>query len=74
MASRPSRRILAPMPHHSESSSDERSPDSKPSVFADLRKRNAYAARVARMLEAKRERHIEQVIRAQRKHRIHQAR
>jgi hypothetical protein len=65
---------VAAMPHHSEPSPGEASPSPQTNVFADLRKHNAYAARVARMLEAKRNRHIERVIQAQRKHRIHQAR
>ena len=43
-------------------------------VFADLRKRNEYRARVARLLEGKRARHVEHVIQAQRKHRVRQAR
>ena len=43
-------------------------------VFADLRRDNEYAARVARLLEGKRKRHVEQVLQFQRKHRIHQAR
>ena len=43
-------------------------------VFADLRKRNAYRARVARMLEGKRTRHVDRVIQAQRKRRVHQSR
>lgn len=43
-------------------------------LFRDLRVRNEYGARVADMLRIKRERRIERVIQAQRKHRIHQAR
>jgi hypothetical protein len=43
-------------------------------VFADLRRHNEYAARVARLLEAKRKRRVEQVVRLQRKHRLRQAR
>jgi hypothetical protein len=43
-------------------------------VFADLRKRNEYRARVAQLLEGKRARHVEHVIQAQRKHRVRQAR
>ncbi|MBV8431192.1 MAG: hypothetical protein JO244_08525 [Solirubrobacterales bacterium] len=49
-------------------------PQARTSPFADLRRHNAYAAQVARLLEARRERRIEQVIRMQRKHRFHQAR
>lgn len=43
-------------------------------VFADLRRHNEYAARVAHLLEAKRKRHIQQVLQLQRKQRLHQAR
>jgi hypothetical protein len=42
--------------------------------FRDLRRHNLYAERVAKMLEAKRERRIEQVIKAHRKHRSQHAR
>ncbi len=48
--------------------------ESAPNVFADLRRHNEYAARVARLLEAKRKRHIQQVLQLQRKQRPHQAR
>jgi hypothetical protein len=43
-------------------------------AFADLRTSNEYAHRVARMLEAKRRRRIDQVLRAQRQHRARHAR
>jgi hypothetical protein len=43
-------------------------------AFADLRRSNEYAHRVARMLEAQRRRRIEQVLRAQRQHRARHAR
>jgi hypothetical protein len=43
-------------------------------VFADMRKRNEYRARVARLLEGKRTRHVERVIQARRQHRVRQAR
>jgi hypothetical protein len=43
-------------------------------VFADLRKRNEYRSRIARMLEAKRQRHLDGTNPDQRKHRVHQAR
>ena len=58
----------------SRSGTSNRAADSDRNAFADLRRHNEYAARVARLLEAKRERHIEQVRRLQRKHRLHQAR
>jgi hypothetical protein len=48
--------------------------DSLTNVFANLRRHNAYAARVARLLDAKRERQISRVVQTQRKHRSHQAR
>lgn len=48
-------------------------PDLK-TMFRDLRRSNEYRARVARMLQEKRERHIEQVLTLQRKHRVHQSR
>lgn len=37
--------------------------------FADLRRKNAYAARVARLMEARGRRRIERGIQVQRKHR-----
>jgi hypothetical protein len=43
-------------------------------VFADLRKRNEYRSRIARMLEAKRQRRLDDTNRDQRKHRVHQGR
>lgn len=43
-------------------------------LFRDLRARSQYAAKVARMLEMRRERRIEQVMTVQRKQRVHQAR
>ena len=43
-------------------------------LFRDLRARSEYAAKVSRMLEARRERRIERVMKLQRKHRLHQAR
>lgn len=47
---------------------------SRRTVFRDLRRRNEYSAKVARMLEARRERLIERIIQANRKRRRHQAR
>ena len=44
------------------------------SVYADLRKRNEYRARVARLLEGKRAGHVEHVIQVQRQHRVRRAR
>jgi len=49
-------------------------PSAREKTFRDLRRSNEYAARVRRLLEAKRQRGIEQAIKAQRKHRGHQAR
>lgn len=43
-------------------------------AFADLRKRNEYHSRVARMLEAARARKAGRIADAQRKRRTHQAR
>lgn len=43
-------------------------------LFRDLRARSEYAAKVARMLEARRERRIEPAMKLQRKQRLHQAR
>jgi hypothetical protein len=43
-------------------------------LFHDLRRSNQYGARVARLLEAQRERRIERVIQAQRRLRVHQSR
>ncbi|HLY48432.1 MAG TPA: hypothetical protein VKR21_04490 [Solirubrobacteraceae bacterium] len=43
-------------------------------VFADLRRHNEYAARVARLVDAERRRRVEHVLHLQRKHRLHQAR
>jgi hypothetical protein len=54
--------------------SNERAPTPLARAFGDLRRSNEYAHRVARMLEAKRRRRIEQVLRAQRQHRTRHAR
>lgn len=43
-------------------------------IFADLRKRNEYRSRIARMLEAKRQWRLDDTNRDQRKLRVHQAR
>jgi hypothetical protein len=43
-------------------------------LFHDLRRSNEYGARVARLIEAQRERRIERVIQAQRRLRVHQSR
>jgi hypothetical protein len=43
-------------------------------VFSDLRRRNEHAARVARLLDANRQRRISQAIRSQRQHWARQSR
>jgi hypothetical protein len=43
-------------------------------VFADLRKRNEYRSRISRMLDAKRQRRLDDTNRDQRKNRVHQTR
>jgi hypothetical protein len=43
-------------------------------LFVDLRERNEYSRRVAERIKAQRERHLERVIQAQRRHRLPQAR
>jgi hypothetical protein len=43
-------------------------------LFADLRARNEYRRRLDQLIKAQRERHIERVIRTQRRHRLHRAR
>jgi hypothetical protein len=52
----------------------DKAPGQAAGFFADLRRRNEYAARVARLLKGRRKHHVEHVVHFQRKHRVHQPR
>jgi hypothetical protein len=63
-----------PGPMHQDRIHPRDTTTSPAQLFADLRERNEYTSRVSKMLRAQRQRRIEHVMEAQRRHRIHQAR
>lgn len=65
---------LATMPDPSATPPEKTSGGRHRNPFADLRRHNDYAARVARAIESRRKRRIEQVMTVQRKHRTQQVR